>query len=212
MRFLVCLTLLVTLAEWSVQSNYCEVGGGLSDEKSNWQDMESNCYKSVVEQIHRELNASMTYLSMGAHFSTDRHYRPGVAAFFLEGANEERSHAKALMEYILMRGLSVKSSAIPPLIPKLRWNSIQQALSVAMDIERSVRQNFVDIIRVCEGSDEGRPTVNNDYHASDLLTGVFLEEQHQSIRKIAGHLATLVKMKTTYGEFAEIMFDKTMLQ
>lgn len=211
MRFVVFLVV-VALAKSSVQSNYCEVGGGLPPEKSTWQDMEDNCYKSVTEQIHRELNASMTYLSMGAHFSTDRHYRPGVAAFFLEGANEERSHAKALMEYTLMRGLSVKSSVIPPLIPKLKWDSIEQALSVAMDIERSVRQNFVDIIRVCEGSDQGRPTTNNDYHASDLLTGVFLEEQHQSIRKIAGHLATLVKMKTQYGEFSEIMFDKTLLQ
>ncbi|OXA45728.1 ferritin subunit [Folsomia candida] len=212
MKFLVAFVVLISCVEWSVQSNYCEVGVGLSSEKSTWQDMEDNCYKSVVDQIHRELNASMTYLSMGAHFTTDRHYRPGVATFFLEGANEERSHAKALMDYILMRGLSVKSSAIPPLIPKLRWDSIEQALSVAMDIERSVRQNFVDIIRVCEGSDNVRPTANNDYHASDLLTGVFLEEQHQSIRKIAGHLATLVKMKTTYGEFAEIMFDKTLLQ
>jgi len=212
MKSFLSLVLLISCVELSVQSNYCEVGGGLSAEKSVWQDMEDNCYGSVVEQVHRELNASMTYLSMGAHFSTDRHFRPGVAAFFLEGANDERSHAKALMEYILMRGLSIKSSAIPPLIPKLRWDSIEQALTVAMDIERSVRQNFVDIIRVCEGSDSAKKTVNNDYHASDLMTGVFLEEQHQSIRKIAGHLATLVKMKTQYGEFAEIMFDKTMLQ
>jgi len=210
MRFLGLLFVL-SLVEWSVQSNYCEVGGGLPLEQSTWQDMEDNCYKSATEQIHRELNASMTYLSMGAHFTSDRHYRPGIAAFFLEGANEERSHAKALMEYVLMRGLSIKSSSIPPLIPKLRWDSVEQALTVAMDIERSVRTNFVDIIRVCEGSDEARPTLNNDYHAADLFTGIFLEEQHTSIRKIAGHLATLVKMKASYGEFAEIMFDRTLL-
>jgi len=208
----ITLFLLITLAQWSLQSNYCEVGTGLPLEKSNWQDMENNCHKIMTEHLHRELNASLTYLAMSAHFTTDRHYRPGTAAFFLEGAHEERQHAKALMDYVLMRGLSVKSSVVPPLVPTLRWKSIEQALTVAMDIEKSVRQNFVDIIRVCEGGDQARPTSNNDYHAADLMTGVFLEEQHQSIRKIAGHLATLVKMKTQYGEFAEIMFDKTLLQ
>jgi len=201
---------LFALVDLSIQSNYCEIGGGLSPDKAQWPDMEDNCFKSVVEQIHREFNASLTYMSIGAHFTTDRHFRPGTAAFFLEGANEERQHAKALMEYLLMRGLSVKSSVIPPLIPKLRWDSIEQAFNVALDIETSVRKNFVDIIRVCEGTDERRPTLANDYHAADLLTGTYLEEQHTSIRQIAGHLATLVKMKTQYGEFSEIMFDKTL--
>lgn len=68
-----------------------------------------------------EINSNVCF--KGAHFTTDRHYRPGVATFFLEGANEERSHAKALMDYILMRGLSVKSSAIPPLVSELHYFS-----------------------------------------------------------------------------------------
>jgi hypothetical protein len=47
--------------------------------------------------------------------------------------------------------------------------------------------------------------------AADLMTGRFLEEQHESIRKIAGHLATLAKMDA-FGSLAEVMFDKNVLQ
>jgi len=206
----ITLFFLITLAQWSLQSSFCEVGTGLQGDKNNWQDLETKCYEAVTEHLHKELNASLTYLAMSAHFTTDLHYRPGTAAFFLEGAHEERQHAKALMDYVLMRGLSVKSNVVPSLVPDLRWKSIEEALTAAMDLEKKVRKDFVNIIKVCESGDQ--PTNQNDYHAADLMTGVFLEEQHQSIRKIAGHLATLVKMKTRYGEFAEIMFDKTLLQ
>jgi len=49
------------------------------------------------------------------------------------------------------------------------------------------------------------------FQAADLMTGKFLEEQHESIRKIVGLLATLTKMKQQYGDFSEVMFDRTLI-
>jgi len=178
------------------------------DNHKDWPNL--NCSRSIVEQVQRELKASLTYLAMGAYFTSDHYYRPGTAGFFLEGANEERQHAKALMEYVLMRGSKISITDMPfEITPtKREWKSVSDALSDALQIEKDVRQNFKDIIAVCENF-QGY----NDYHAADLLTGTFLEEQHQSIRKIAEHLATLSRMQTNkhYGKFAEIMFDKTLI-
>jgi len=48
----------------------------------------------------------------------------------------------------------------------LRWSSIEDALKSALNIELSVRANFMDIIEVCEGKN---PQDGNDYHVSDNL-------------------------------------------
>lgn len=212
MKLLYGIVLILGLVDWSVQAdNACLVTGKTSDgnplEDDKWQDMGGNCTKEITDQIHRELTASLTYLAMGAHFLSDVQFRPGTSAFFLQSAGEERAHAKDLIDYLLMRGRSVGPDAIPAIIPPtLRWDSIEKAFNDALKIEKSVRENFVNIIAVCESKD-----LKNDYHAADLMTGKFLEEQHESIRKIVGHLATLNKMNKMHGVFSEIMFDQTLL-
>lgn len=71
---------------------------------TEWRDMKSGCINKVKEQIQKEIDASMTYLAMGAHFSRDTINRPGFAKFFFESAAEEREHGHKLIEYLLMRG------------------------------------------------------------------------------------------------------------
>jgi len=44
-----------------------EIGGGSNGtplEEAHWQNMDDNCYKAILAQIQRELNASLTYLAM----------------------------------------------------------------------------------------------------------------------------------------------------
>lgn len=66
--------------------------------------MTRGCVKEVRRQIQAEIDASMSYLAMGAHFSKDTVNRPGFSEFFLKAAGEEREHAQKLIEYLLMRG------------------------------------------------------------------------------------------------------------
>jgi len=206
------------------QANHCKIGGTeIENAAGKWQDIEKTCYEKIRDQIDNELNAALTYLSMGAYFTTDRHYRPGIAHFFLESANEERQHAKDLMAYILLRGESMERKFPNGTLDKpihaitvldTNWVSIKKALITALAKEKSVTENFKEIIKICEGTGTKTSpgTDINDYHAADLMTGTFLEEQHDSVRKIAGHLASLAKMEKVYKHFAEIMFDRSLIQ
>lgn len=74
--------------------------------KSNpdWRDMTQDCTQAVMDQVKAELNASMTYMAMGAHFSRVDFNRPGFAKLFFDSANEEREHAMHLISYLLKRG------------------------------------------------------------------------------------------------------------
>lgn len=63
--------------------------------------------EQIRSQIQTEVNASITYLAMGAHFARDTINRPGFSEFFFKAAGEEREHATKLIEYLLMRGSQV---------------------------------------------------------------------------------------------------------
>lgn len=66
--------------------------------------MTAGCISEMKRQIKMEIEASMTYLAMGAHFSQDTVNREGFAKFFFNSAAEEREHGTKLIEYLLMRG------------------------------------------------------------------------------------------------------------
>lgn len=70
----------------------------------DWVEMDNTCVTAVRNQIQMEVGASYTYLAMGAYFSRDDVNMHGFAKMFFEHASEERSHALALVEYLLMRG------------------------------------------------------------------------------------------------------------
>lgn len=74
------------------------------DIPKDWIDMVNPCVRKMREQVQEELNASIQYLAMGAHFSKDTINRPGFAKHFFEASSEERQHAIKLISYLLMRG------------------------------------------------------------------------------------------------------------
>lgn len=76
----------------------------LAEVPKEWLDMSGKCIAEVERQIQTEIDASMTYLAMGAHFAQDTVNRPGFSEFFFKSAGEEREHAQKLIEYLLMRG------------------------------------------------------------------------------------------------------------
>lgn len=76
-----------------------------ADVPNEWLDMSRGCIKEVRRQIQAEIDASIQYMAMGAHFSKDTINRPGFAEFFFKSSGEEREHAQKLIEYLLMRGL-----------------------------------------------------------------------------------------------------------
>uniref|UniRef100_A0A1L8DJC8 Ferritin n=1 Tax=Nyssomyia neivai TaxID=330878 RepID=A0A1L8DJC8_9DIPT len=179
---------------------------------NEWLDMFKSCIQSMRTQIQREVDASMTYLAMGAYFSRDTVNRPGFAKHFFDAASEERDHANKLIEYLLMRGgLNTfnETSLVTDLIKvkfveTTKWNSGVEALEDALRLEADVTASIRSVIKACEGD-------KNDYHLVDYLTGVFLEEQYEGQRELAGMISTLRKMMNTHGTIGEFLYDKTLL-
>jgi len=191
--------------------NYCAADPPETPISLTWIDLEKECADGIQAQIKEELTASLTYLVMSSHFAGDMTYRPGTAAFFLLNSIEERAHSKILIDYHQMRGGEIYNSAIPTLVPKATsWDSIEDALRMALAMEERVTQNITKIIATCEAVEKPNGVTVNDFHASDYLTGVMLGEQYKSMREISGHLSKLTKMMREFGDLGELVFDKSM--
>ncbi|XP_015607788.1 ferritin subunit [Cephus cinctus] len=183
-----------------------------ADIPTAWLDMVDPCIKAMESQVKNEIEASMTYLAMGAHFARDSVNRPGFSKFFIESANEEREHAIKIIEYLLMRGQltsDVSKLLKFPLRPKREeWNNGVDALSFALNLEAQVTGNIRDIIQICETP---KTSTFNDYHLVDYLTADFLDEQYKGQRDLAGKISTLGKMMATHGPLGEFLYDKKLL-
>lgn len=136
-----------------------------ADIPSAWMDMKVGCINEMKRQIQTEIDASITYLAMGAHFSQDTVNRPGFAKFFFESAAEEREHGHKLIEYLLMRGELVgANSEITNLITvnppgHTQWESGVEALKDALRTEAKVTKSIRRVIEKCEADSDF-----NDYH------------------------------------------------
>ena len=174
-----------------------------------WVTMHGRCRGAMRSQIQMEVNASLQYLAMGAHFSRDGVNRPGFAKLFFEAGSEEREHAMKLIEYLLMRGeLTSDVSSLVALRPPQRkaWENGVDALQHALKMESEVTSSIRNVIAACEDDAEF-----NDYHLVDYLTGEFLEEQYKGQRDLAGKASTLKKMLDRHASLGEFIFDKKLM-
>uniref|UniRef100_U5ET00 Ferritin n=1 Tax=Corethrella appendiculata TaxID=1370023 RepID=U5ET00_9DIPT len=174
-----------------------------------WKTFDGDCLTEMETQIQMEFNASMTYLSLGAYFSRDTINRPGFAKFFFDAAGEEREHGIKLIEYLSMRG----NLNVDNLIDRKKLLAEGQTIAIispldalkkALEKEISVTKSIRKVIKACEAG-------QNDYHLVDYLTGVYLEEQHEGQRDLAGKISTLSKIVKEKGELGEFLYDKTLL-
>jgi len=187
----------------------------LADIPTSWIDMVDPCTKAMESQVKTEIEASMKYLSMGAHFARDTINRPGFSKYFFESASEERDHAIKIIEYLLMRGQLTNDVSKLLKFPlnsdntsRQEWISGEDALSDALKLEAQVTRSIRDIIITCETP---KTSSFNDYHLVDYLITDFLEEQYKGQRDLAGKLSTLGKMMQSHGQLGEFLFDKKML-
>lgn len=171
-----------------------------------WVDLKGDCLTAMRKQIQMEIDASYTYLAMGAYFSRDTINRPGFADLFFKSAKEEREHGQRLIEYLSMRGQLTKDITgliTVPTVKQHEWVDGATALEDALRLETEVTKSIRSVIQTCDK----KP---NYYHLVDYLTGVFLEEQLHGQRELAGKLSTLKKMMTNHGALGEFLFDKNL--
>jgi len=210
MRNLIAIVLFLGLGHFeNASASQCTAGIPPLIQNLKWKDMEETCFAILASQIQHELTASINYITMSAYFARELNYRPGLSKFFMDSANEERGHAKGLIDYLLKRGGEIPSESVRDITPaKTEWKDASEAIKDALMMEKAVTEKIKDMIKICEGV--GDSSRMNDYHAVDHFTGEYLDEQHKGLRQLSGMLSTLERMRVQYGDLAEVMFDKTL--
>lgn len=176
----------------------------------DWLDMDTVCVGAVRRQIQEEIDASIKYLSIGAHFAKDVVDRPGFAEFFFKSATEKREQAMKLIQYLLVRTpVSQLSDLIKVNAPETKYWKGTVALEDALETETEITKKIKNVIRKCEDNER-----NNDYHVVDYLTAEFLDKQYHDQRNLAEKISTLKKMmKSAINDsIGEFLFDKQFLR
>ncbi|KAF9963088.1 fts3-like protein [Modicella reniformis] len=126
-------------------------------------------------QINHELQAAQVYLSLSAWAGHVNQALPGLEKFFRESAVEERGHAQKLIEYQNRRGGKVVLQTLQA--PDSEWTSARNAIESTLQLEKDVNKGLLNLQKIAEE--------NNDPQLCDFIETGYLEEQNESIKKLA---------------------------
>merc|ERR1711887_457265 len=190
---------------------HCSCSVGSSDPKAEANDpanFQAPCVAALEQQVKIEFQASLQYILMAAHFDQDTVNLPNVAGLFWSHADEERSHAIQFIQYLRMRGAENNDffgdNPIQPREKVYDWAGVDDALRLALKMEKDVSAKMKEMIDVCSTPGQDDP------HAADWLTGNWLEEQLQGQRHLAGLINTFNNFKRGHEELAGWMFDQEL--
>ncbi|XP_014663745.1 PREDICTED: soma ferritin-like [Priapulus caudatus] len=164
------------------------------------QNFHQECEAAINKQINMELYASYIYSSMAWYFDRDDVALPGFHKFFNAASVEETEHATELMRYQNRRGGRIVLQDIQKPM-KDEWGSGVEAMQTALDIEKNVNDALLKLHALAEK--------HFDAHLDDFIEEKYLEEQVESIKKLADFVTKLKRAGPGLGEY---MFDKEELQ
>lgn len=163
------------------------------------QNFSQEAENAINQQINMELTASYIYQSMRFYFDRDDIALPGFSEFYKHNSDEEREHAEKLMKYLNKRGgRVVLQNVTKP--PKDEWGNGLNSLETALDLEKKVNDSLLALHALASSK--------NDAHLTDFLEEEFLDEQVESIKKLADHI-TKLKRAGPVG-LGEYLFDKDL--
>lgn len=163
--------------------------------------LHNQCLVGLQRQIDEEMHASLTYLSMAAHFDNNDVARKGFSKFFSDNSKEEREHAEKFIEYINKRGGKVATFDIK-MPTKDTWQSGLEALEDALNLEKRVNNKLYHLHDLAEKA-------CIDPHLMDFLEGEFLNEQVESIDMLSRYISKLRAMDSGMGEY---FIDRELLE
>jgi len=155
---------------------------------------------AINKQINVELHASYVYQAMASYFDREDVALKGFEKFFKKNAEEEREHAEKLMKYQNSRGGTVKLSDIAK-PEKASWANGLEAMESALALEKSVNQSLLDLHKLA--------SKHVDPHLTDYIEEHFLDDQVESIKRLADYITNLKRNGPGLGEY---LFDKLTLR
>ncbi|XP_043500103.1 soma ferritin-like [Polistes fuscatus] len=164
------------------------------------QNFHLDCENGLNKQINMELNASYVYLSMAYYFDRSNVALPGLHKYFKKASDEEREHAMKFMTYQNKRGGDIILTSIDaPLTSD--WLSAKNAMVEALNLEKKVNESLLELHAIA--------SKHSDANFMDYLETEFLQEQVDSIKKIADYATNLEMVGEGLGVY---MFDKEMIE
>lgn len=118
----------------------------------------------LTKQVMNEFQASHLYLSMAAHF--EKESLTGFATWMKKQAEEERTHALKIFDFILERGGNVHLDSIPA--PKTEWKNPVEVFEDAHKHEVAVTGKIHELVEHAQKEKD---------HATSVFLQWFVTEQ-----------------------------------
>lgn len=140
--------------------------------------MDSRIEGALNKQINLEFSASYTYLGMALYM--DAVHLSGFASWMVAQSDEERTHARRLLRYMLDRNGNVELDSIPK--PKVDYGSVNEVFEASLTQEKSNTQSINALYALANELDD---------YATQAHLKWFLDEQveeEKSVTDILGRL------------------------
>lgn len=148
--------------------------------------MDSRIEGALNKQINLEFTASYTYLGMALYM--DEVHLAGFASWMVAQSDEERTHARRLLRYMLDRNGDVELNSIPK--PKVDYGSVKEVFEASLEQERNNTQSINSLYALANELDD---------YATQAHLKWFLDEQveeEKSVTDILGRLELAGEDKT----------------
>lgn len=122
----------------------------------------------LSRQIGNEFAASMQYIAIAVYF--DDEGLPELAAHFYRQADEERTHAMKIVQFLLDAGVCPMIPGVKS--PKNGFESAQEAVQFSLDQELEVTRDINDLVSLAL-------EVND--HTADTFLRWFVNEQVEEV-------------------------------
>jgi len=164
--------------------------------------LEEGCLVGLRAQMNLEMQASLVYQQMAAHFDSNQVARKGFAKFFQHNSDEEREHAQKIINYVNSRGGTIGNINVgmPTVVS---WKTAREALQYALDLENKVNNELHGLHKTAEHD-------CHDPQLQDFIEGTFLNEQVESISHLERLITNLDKFTDVH--LGEYFLNKDLLQ
>ena len=133
---------------------------------------------ALNEQVGREFAASQQYVAIAVWF--DAQTLPQLAGHFYRQAVEERNHAMIIVQYLLDANDDVVVPAVDA--PQTTFAGAAAAVQLALDQERAVTADIVELVRIARGEDD---------LVGEQFLHWFLQEQREEVASMSALVAVL---------------------
>lgn len=153
--------------------------------------IEKNLLKKINEQIKLELDSAHIYLAMSIHF--DAAGWAGFARWMYVQCQEEREHAKQLIDYVITRGEKPEIGAVAD--PKVKLDGVIPVFEMAYEHECKVSKSINEIVALA---------IEKKDFATENFFRTFVNEQVEEEATVAG---IVDKLKLASSEASFLIMD-----